>query len=143
MTPPAAPSERRTRDSPQRRRAGSRNRNRRFVLVLVPTSQGLRRGKPHARARQSEATAASCSCSRCRDQCGRFWCFVLQVSSDSVPPSKTDKETGQSCQFHSFVVSLVRTHFLAMQDSARWGGGRVRSPERTVRIARAELTTSL
>ena len=39
------------------------------MLVLVPTSQGLRRGQPlgassHlARARQSVATAASCSCS--------------------------------------------------------------------------------
>jgi len=29
--------------------------------VLVPTSQGLRRGQPRARARQSVATAASCS----------------------------------------------------------------------------------
>ena len=39
-------------------------------IVLVPTSQGLRRGQPlgvssHlARARQSVATAASCSCSK-------------------------------------------------------------------------------
>ena len=34
-----------------------------WILVLVPTSQGLRRGQPRARARQSVATAASCSCS--------------------------------------------------------------------------------
>jgi len=57
-------------------RAHAEVRNQRIVLVLVPTSQGLRRGQSlgvssHlARARQSVATAASCSCSNEPENCG-------------------------------------------------------------------------
>src|SRR5262249_33069987 len=59
-----------------------------FVLELVPTSQGLRRGHPAPGARQSVATAASSSICRAGDHN-----FIFQCSSRALSRTSSSSRT--------------------------------------------------